>query len=78
MEFRCVTAGTLLGRLAERGRMLPATYCAWGLQSWAFKRDFTGEDPVEIGSDVSGLAFARVLERRQETELLDFRPHNVS
>lgn len=37
-----------------------------------------GGGPVEIGSGVSGLAYAWVLGRRQESELLDFRPQNVS
>lgn len=38
----------------------------------------TGGGPVEIGSGVSGLAYAWVLGRRSERELLNFRPHNVS
>lgn len=33
---------------------------------------------MEIGSGVGGLAYAWVLGRRQEKELLNFRPHNVS
>jgi ammonium transporter, Amt family len=52
MEFACVTAGILVGGLAERGRVLPAmiftflwvtvVYCpiaywAWGVNGWAFK-----------------------------------------
>jgi ammonium transporter, Amt family len=37
-----------------------------------------GGGPVEIGSGVGGLAYSWVLGRRQETELLNFRPHNVS
>lgn len=37
-----------------------------------------GGGPVEIGSGVSGLAYAWVLGRRQELELQDFRPQNVS
>ncbi|KAF8634401.1 hypothetical protein AX15_000853 [Amanita polypyramis BW_CC] len=96
MEFGCVTAGILMGGLAERGRVLPAmvfifiwmtlVYCpiaywAWGVQGWGFKWgviDFAGGGPVEIGSGVSGLAFSWVLGRRKETELLNFRPHNVS
>lgn len=39
---------------------------------------FPGGGPVEIGSGVSGLAFAWILGRRQEKELINFRPHNVS
>ncbi|THV06109.1 ammonium transporter [Dendrothele bispora CBS 962.96] len=42
------------------------------------KRKKKGGGPVEIGSGVSGLAFAWVLGRRQEKELINFRPHNVS
>jgi len=112
MEFGCVTAGILMGGIAERGRVLPAmvfifcwmtlVYCplacwAWGVNGWALKwgvLDFAGEltvikffcdqclvtggGPVEIGSGVAGLAYSWVLGRRQEKELLNFRPHNVS
>lgn len=38
----------------------------------------TGGAPVEIGSGVGGLAYAWVLGKRQEKELQNFRPHNVS
>jgi ammonia channel protein AmtB len=38
----------------------------------------TGGGPVEIGSGVGGLAYAWVLGRRQPSELVNFRPHNVS
>ncbi|KDR85285.1 hypothetical protein GALMADRAFT_131995 [Galerina marginata CBS 339.88] len=96
MEFACVTAGILMGGLAERGRVLPAmvfifcwmtvVYCplacwAWSAHGWAFKwgvLDFAGGGPVEIGSGVAGLAYSWVLGRRNERELLNFRPHNVS
>jgi len=52
MEFACVTAGILMGGLAERGRVFPAmififfwmtlVYCplaywVWGTHGWAFK-----------------------------------------
>ena len=37
-----------------------------------------GGGPVEIGSGIAGLAYSWVLGRRQERELLNFRPHNVS
>jgi ammonia channel protein AmtB len=37
-----------------------------------------GGGPVEIGSGMGGLAFSWVLGRRQEKELQNFRPHNVS
>ena len=113
MEFGCVTAGILMGGIAERGRLLPAmvfifiwmtlVYCPlaywpWGKNGWASKWGvldfagtvmicrasyvpdalFAGGGPVEIGSGVGGLAYAWVLGRRRETELLNFRPHNVS
>ncbi|KAK0506013.1 ammonium transporter [Armillaria luteobubalina] len=96
MEFACVTAGILVGGVAERGRVFPVilftflwltlVYCplacwAWNSNGWAFKwgvLDFAGGGPVEIGSGVSGLAFAWILGRRQEKELINFRPHNVS
>ncbi|PPQ71844.1 hypothetical protein CVT25_006363 [Psilocybe cyanescens] len=96
MEFACVTAGILMGGLAERGRVLPAmvfifcwmtlVYCPlacwiWATHGWAFKwgvLDFAGGGPVEIGSGVAGLAYSWVIGRRNERELLNFRPHNVS
>ncbi|KAK0198521.1 ammonium transporter [Armillaria mellea] len=96
MEFACVTAGILVGGVAERGRVFPVilftfiwltvVYCplacwVWSSNGWAFKwgvLDFAGGGPVEIGSGVSGLAFAWILGRRQEKELINFRPHNVS
>jgi len=37
-----------------------------------------GGGPVEIGSGVGGLAYAWVIGRRNEKELLNFRPHNVA
>lgn len=118
MEFACVTAGILMGGLAERGRVLPAmvfifcwmtlVYCPlacwiWATHGWAFKwgvldfagsflllfhffgacshtciHSFAGGGPVEIGSGVAGLAYSWVIGRRNERELLNFRPHNVS
>ncbi|KAF9569850.1 ammonium transporter [Agrocybe pediades] len=96
MEFACVTAGILMGGLAERGRVLPAmvfifcwmtiVYCplaywVWNAHGWAFKwgvLDFAGGGPVEIGSGIGGLAYSWVLGRRNQRELLNFRPHNVS
>ncbi|KAJ3925678.1 MAG: ammonium transporter [Lentinula lateritia] len=69
----------------------PLACWVWGVNGWAFSwgvLDFAGElqtpqlqprgGPVEIGSGVSGLALAWVIGRRQEKELLNFRPHNVS
>lgn len=40
--------------------------------------DTTGGGPVEIGSGVGGLALSWVLGRRSQSQLLNFRPHNVS
>ncbi|KAH0838633.1 ammonium transporter [Lanmaoa asiatica] len=92
MEFACVTVGILVGGIAERGRVLPAivftffwmtlVYCplacwAWNINGWGFKwgvLDYAGKLPAGIG----GLAYAWVLGQRQEKELLNFRPHNVS
>ncbi|KAK7468614.1 low affinity high capacity ammonium permease [Stygiomarasmius scandens] len=59
----------------------PLACWPWGANGWGFTwgvLDFAGGGPVEIGSGVSGLAFAWVLGRRQEKELINFRPHNVS
>ena len=40
--------------------------------------DYAGGGPVEIGSGVGGLAYAWMLGRRSQRELINFRPHNVS
>ncbi|KAI0793351.1 ammonium transporter [Abortiporus biennis] len=59
----------------------PLACWAWSVNGWAFKwgvLDYAGGGPVEIGSGISGLAYAWVLGRRTEKELLNFRPHNVS
>lgn len=59
----------------------PLACWVWGPNGWAFSwgvLDFAGGGPVEIGSGVGGLAYSWVLGRRQEKELLNFRPHNVS
>ncbi|KAF8732396.1 hypothetical protein AX14_004431 [Amanita brunnescens Koide BX004] len=59
----------------------PIAYWAWGTNGWGLKwgvLDFAGGGPVEIASGVSGLAFAWILGRRQESELVNFRPQNVS
>lgn len=59
----------------------PLAYWAWGVNGWAFRwgvLDFAGGSPVELGSGVSGLAYAWVIGRRQGKELVNFRPHNVS
>ncbi|KAJ7655213.1 ammonium transporter [Mycena polygramma] len=92
MEFACVTAGILMGGIAERGRLWPAMVLtffwvtvvacwAWSQNGWAFKwgvLDFAGGGPVEIGSGVGGLAIAWVLGHRGKHELMNFRPHSVS
>jgi Amt family ammonium transporter len=59
----------------------PLACWPWNINGWAFKYgvfDYAGGGPVEIGSGVGGFAYAWVLGRRQEKELLNFRPHNVS
>ncbi|KAI5123739.1 hypothetical protein M0805_000332 [Coniferiporia weirii] len=59
----------------------PLACWPWNVNGWGFKwgvLDYAGGGPVEIGSGVGGLAFSWVLGRRKETELLNFRPHNVS
>ncbi|RDB29040.1 Ammonium transporter MEP3 [Hypsizygus marmoreus] len=59
----------------------PLACWVWGINGWAFKwgvLDFAGGGPVEIASGVGGLAYSWILGRRQEKELLNFRPHNVS
>ncbi|KIK26470.1 hypothetical protein PISMIDRAFT_675832 [Pisolithus microcarpus 441] len=59
----------------------PLACWAWNVNGWGFKwgvLDYAGGGPVEIGSGVAGLAYAWVLGRRQEKELLNFRPHNVA
>ncbi|KAF8588433.1 ammonium transporter [Ramaria rubella] len=59
----------------------PLACWAWNPNGWAFQwgvLDFAGGGPVEIGSGIGGFAYSLVLGRRQEKELLNFRPHNVS
>ncbi|KAG8695550.1 hypothetical protein FRC08_007712 [Ceratobasidium sp. 394] len=59
----------------------PVACWAWNINGWGFKwgvLDYAGGGPVEIGSGVGGLAFAWVLGRRSQSQLLNFRPHNVS
>ncbi|KAI0063179.1 ammonium transporter [Artomyces pyxidatus] len=59
----------------------PLACWAWSTNGWAFKwgvLDYAGGGPVEIGSGMSGLAYAWVLGRRGEKQLLNFRPHDVS
>ncbi|KDQ54836.1 hypothetical protein JAAARDRAFT_350754 [Jaapia argillacea MUCL 33604] len=59
----------------------PLACWAWSPNGWGFSwgvLDYAGGGPVEIGSGIAGLAYAWVLGRRQEKELLNFRPHNVS
>ncbi|KAN0100945.1 Ammonium transporter AmtB-like domain containing protein [Tylopilus felleus] len=59
----------------------PLACWAWNINGWGFKwgvLDYAGGGPVEIGSGIGGLAYAWVLGRRQEKELQNFRPHNVS
>ncbi|KAG8883716.1 hypothetical protein FRB97_006027 [Tulasnella sp. 331] len=59
----------------------PVACWAWNVNGWAFKwgvLDYAGGGPVEIASGVGGLAYAVVLGRRSQRELVNFRPHNVS
>ncbi len=71
-----------MGGLAERGRVLPA----YGFSHSAKSQVLDLEHPrlgnqgghIETGSGVAGLAYSWVLGRRNDRELLNFRPHNVS
>ena len=59
----------------------PVACWAWAVNGWGFKwgvLDYAGGGPVEIGSGVGGLAYAWVMGRRSQRELINFRPHNVS
>jgi len=59
----------------------PVACWAWNVNGWASKfgvLDFAGGGPVEIGSGVGGLAYAWVIGHRNERELVNFRPHNVT
>ncbi|KAG2050375.1 ammonium transporter [Suillus hirtellus] len=59
----------------------PLACWPWNINGWAFKYgvfDYAGGGPVEIGSGIGGLAYSWVLGRRQEKELQNFRPYNVS
>ncbi|QRV89574.1 ammonium transporter [Ceratobasidium sp. AG-Ba] len=59
----------------------PVACWAWNVNGWGFKwgvLDYAGGGPVEIGSGVGGLAFSWVIGRRSQSQLLNFRPHNVS
>lgn len=59
----------------------PLACWAWNPNGWAYKigvLDFAGGGPVEIGSGVGGLAYAWILGCRQDKELQNFRPNNVS
>ena len=54
----------------------PLAYWVWAPGGWAFKwgvLDFSGGGPVEIGSGVGGFAYALVLGRRKESQLVNFR-----
>lgn len=59
----------------------PVACWVWNPSGWAFKwgvLDFAGGGPVEIASGMGGLAYSWALGRRQEKELLNFRPHHVA
>lgn len=59
----------------------PIACWVWNPNGWAYKwgvLDYAGGGPVEIGSALSAFAYTMVLGRRNETMMLNFRPHNVS
>jgi Amt family ammonium transporter len=59
----------------------PVACWPWNVNGWAFKwgvADYAGGGPVEIGSGMGGLAYSWVIGRRNERELVNFRPHNVT
>ncbi|KAG8748091.1 hypothetical protein FRC10_008824 [Ceratobasidium sp. 414] len=67
----------------------PVACWAWNVSGWGFNfilrsprrplnAGVAGGGPVEIGSGVGGLALSWVLGRRSQSQLLNFRPHNVS
>lgn len=70
----CQRMGVQMGRSRLRRHVLDISAIGSGLTS----RLHLGGGPVEIGSGVGGLAYSWILGRRQEKELLNFRPHNVS
>lgn len=54
----------------------PLAYWVWAPEGWAFKwgvLDFSGGGPVEIGSGVGGFAYALVLGKRKESQMINFR-----
>ncbi|KZT67603.1 ammonium transporter [Daedalea quercina L-15889] len=81
-----VDRGRVLPAMVFTFVWMTVVYCplacwAWNPNGWGYTwgvLDYAGGGPVEIGSGVSGLAYAWVLGRRSERELLNFRPHNVS
>ncbi|KAH3675495.1 hypothetical protein WICMUC_002686 [Wickerhamomyces mucosus] len=59
----------------------PLCHWAWSPVGWAAKwgvLDFAGGGPVEIGSGFGGFVYSYFLGKRNETLLINFRPHNVS
>lgn len=59
----------------------PIACWAWNPNGWAYKwgvLDYAGGGPVEIGSALSAFAYTMILGKRNETMMLNFRPHNVS
>lgn len=61
----------------------PVTYWIWSGAGWAsnYKSgalDYAGGGPVEILSGVSALVYSWFLGRRNETLMINFRPHNIS
>ncbi|AMD20686.1 HDL058Wp [Eremothecium sinecaudum] len=59
----------------------PVTYWVWAPGGWAYQwevLDWAGGGPVEILSAVGGFVYSYFLGRRRDTELVNYRPHNVS
>ncbi|KAG7193992.1 uncharacterized protein KQ657_005191 [Scheffersomyces spartinae] len=58
----------------------PVVYWIWG-GGWAAKwgvLDYAGGGPVEILSGVTALVYSYFLGRRNETLMINYRPHNIS
>ncbi|CDK28050.1 unnamed protein product [Kuraishia capsulata CBS 1993] len=59
----------------------PVACWVWNTNGWAYKwgvLDYAGGGPVEILSGFSAFVYSAVLGRRNETMMVNFRPHNVS
>ncbi|QEU61768.1 Mep3/Mep1 [Kluyveromyces lactis] len=59
----------------------PVTFWVWCPDGWAARwgvLDWAGGGPVEILSAVGGFVYSAFLGKRHESQLINFRPHNVS